>query len=56
MADVALFRLAELQQYHYKNKDKAMELYEKFIKTYPSSIYVVDARKRFRQLRGDIIN
>jgi hypothetical protein len=28
-------------------------LYEKLIVEYPGSLYVVEARKRFRSLRGD---
>jgi len=30
-------------------------LYQQLIKDYPSSIFVVDARKRFRILRGDVL-
>ncbi len=52
-ADDALFMLAELNEQQFNNKDKAMELYEKLLKDYPGSLYVVDARKRFRYLRGD---
>jgi tetratricopeptide (TPR) repeat protein len=56
MVDDAIFKMAELNQFQYKNKDKAMNLYEKLLKDFPASIYAVDARKRFRQLRGDLIN
>ena len=56
LADDALFRLAELNELQFKNKDKAMKLYEKIIIDYPGSLYVVEARKHFRKLRGDIIN
>ena len=56
MVDDALFNMAEICQYQYKNKDKAMALYGKLLKEFPSSIYAVDARKRFRLLRGDLIN
>lgn len=55
-ADDALFKMAELEQLHYGNKPKAMELYEKLITDFPGSLYVVEARKRFRALRGDILN
>ena len=34
----------------------AKEYYQKIIFNYPSSIYVVDARKKFRKLRGDEVN
>jgi len=55
-ADDALFKLADMNQYIFNNPAKAMELYEKLITEYPGSLYVVDARKRFRELRGDAIN
>ena len=56
LADDALFSLAELQEYHLNNKEKAMELYETLLQKYPGSLYAVDARKRFRALRGDALN
>jgi len=31
-------------------------MYQKIIFDYASSIYLVDARKKFRKLRGDDIN
>lgn len=54
-ADDALFKLAEMNQYIFNDHAKAMELYEKLITEYPGSLYVVEARKRFRELRGDAI-
>jgi len=54
-ADDALFKLAEMNQYIFKDNAKAMELYEKLITQFPGSLYVVEARKRFRDLRGDDI-
>ena len=35
---------------------RAKEYYQKIVFEYPSSIYLVDARKKFRMLRGDDIN
>ena len=35
------------------SKEKSMELYQKILEKYPASIHSADARKRFRQLRGD---
>jgi TolA-binding protein len=55
LADNALFMLAEIYQNRLKDKDKAMELYQKILEKYPASIYGADARKRYRQLRGDAI-
>lgn len=55
-ADDALFRLAEMNERIFNDSAKAMELYEKLIIDYPGSLYVIEARKRFRALRGDSIN
>ncbi|MBI1266007.1 MAG: tetratricopeptide repeat protein [Cryomorphaceae bacterium] len=55
LADDALFRLAEMNDEIYKNEDKAKELYQRLLVEYPGSLYVVEARKRFRALRGDEI-
>lgn len=56
LADDALFKLAELNEIQFKNTDKAKELYQQVLEKYPGSLYVVEARKRFRRLRGDTIN
>ena len=55
-ADDALFKLAEMNQYIFLDNVKAMELYEKLIIEFTDSLYVIEARKRFRELRGDAIN
>ncbi|MFM9984862.1 MAG: tetratricopeptide repeat protein [Flavobacteriales bacterium] len=55
-ADDALFKLAEMNQYIFLDNAKAMELYEKLIIEFTDSLYVIEARKRFRELRGDAIN
>ena len=56
LADDALFDRAELYERKLNDKVKAMELYQDLLTKYPGSVYCVDARKRFRTLRGDIIN
>jgi tetratricopeptide (TPR) repeat protein len=56
LADDALFKLADLNENQFKNTDKAKELYQQLLERYPGSLYVVEARKRFRKLRGDTIN
>lgn len=56
LADDALFQLAELYESYLNNKEKAMELYKDILLKYKGSIYVVEARKRFRELRGDELN
>lgn len=55
-ADDALFKLALLQEQVYIDKEKAMTLFEKLITDFPASLYVVEARKHFRALRGDELN
>lgn len=55
LGDDALFKLAELYEYHLMNIPEAMASYQKLLKEFPGSLYVVDARKRFRYLRGDLI-
>jgi tetratricopeptide (TPR) repeat protein len=55
-ADDALFKLAEMNHYLLNNTELAMKLYERLITELPGSLYVVEARKRYRELRGDAIN
>lgn len=52
-ADNALYALAQIYDYKLNNPDKAKELYEKLFMNYSGSIFAVDARKRYRILRGD---
>ena len=53
--DDALFKLAELYDFKIKDSGKAQKMYEDMLLLYPASIYAVECRKRFRQLRGDAI-
>ncbi len=55
LGDDALFKLANLNENQFKKVDKAKELYQQLLEKYPGSLYVVEARKRFRKLRGDLI-
>jgi TolA-binding protein len=54
LADDALFNLALLNENQFNNKEKAAELYKKIMFDYQSSIYVVDSRKRYRELRKEL--
>ncbi len=56
LGDNALYTLASLYADKLKKKEEAMQLFQDLIEKYPGSIYVAEARKRFRQLRGDTIN
>jgi tetratricopeptide (TPR) repeat protein len=53
LADNALFKRAELNDIQLNNKTVAMELYQEILTKFPGSLFTVDARKRFRALRGD---
>lgn len=53
LADDALFKLGDLYEYHIHDPNKAMDCYRKLMKDFPSSLYVNEARTRFRNLRGD---
>lgn len=55
-ADNAMFEMALLYEAPLNNKDKAKELYEKLFTDFSGSTLAVEARKRFRILRGDKIN
>ena len=54
--DDALFKMAEIYQYNLKDIEKAKATYQEVLTKYPSSVYTVEARKRFRKLRGDVVN
>jgi len=56
LADNATFLLAELYDDQLKNPEKAKQYYEQIIFNFPDSIYFVDARKKYRFLRGDELN
>ncbi len=56
LADDAYYWLAELYVNELGEPEKAKELYEKIIFNHADSIYFVDARKKYRALRGDAIN
>ncbi len=56
LADDALYFLAELYNNQLSEPEKAKDLYEQIIFKHEDSIYSVEARKKFRMLRGDAIN
>ena len=53
LGDDALFLRAQLNETLIGDKPKALACYQKLITSYTGSIYVAEARKRFRILRGD---
>lgn len=50
VADDALNLLAELSYERFNDKERAKTYYERIIIDYPSSLYVTNARKRYREL------
>ena len=56
LADDAIFKLAEIYQFDLKEPEKAKLCYEQIILNYKDSLYVNEARKRYRSLRGDTLN
>ncbi|NNC95887.1 MAG: tetratricopeptide repeat protein [Chitinophagales bacterium] len=55
LADDATFMLAEMHEKQFGDTEKAMELYKDIIINFKDSVLVVEARKRFRSLRGDFV-
>ncbi|MEO9572361.1 MAG: tetratricopeptide repeat protein [Polaribacter sp.] len=55
LIDDAYYELAELYKNNLNNLEKASEYYQKIIFDYSSSIYLVEARKKYRKIRGDNI-
>jgi tetratricopeptide (TPR) repeat protein len=53
LADNALYNLARAYQYDLHDNDKAMQYYLKIITDHGDSIFVIEARKQYRNLRGD---
>lgn len=56
LADNAMYQLAQLYETKLKKKEEALRYYQELMEKYPASIFVADARKRYRRLRGDTIN
>lgn len=52
-ADDAQFKLGELYEYYLSDKEKAKQIYQELLLNFSGSTYAVDARKRYRELRGD---
>ncbi|GAB2548014.1 hypothetical protein GCM10027085_43700 [Spirosoma aerophilum] len=56
LGDDAQFMLGKIYEDRLKDKQAAMEAYQKVLTQYPGSIHGAEARKRFRVLRGDTVN
>ncbi len=55
LRDKVQFKIAELYQNIFHNKEKAIQAYEQLLASYPQSLYINEARKRIRILRGDTL-
>lgn len=51
-ADDALFTIANIYENKLSNTEQAMKAYQQIIDEFSGSMYMVEARKRFRMLRG----
>ncbi len=56
LADDALYLLAQLYENELNRTAEAQELYQKIFIDHPDSFFVSEARKRYRELRGDVLN
>lgn len=52
-ADNALYNQAQLYEHQLNDPEKAKACYEKLFMEYTDSTFAIEARKRFRELRGD---
>lgn len=52
-ADDAQFKLGELYEYYLSDKEKAKQIYQDLLLNFSGSSYAVDARRHYRELRGD---
>lgn len=56
LADDSWFLRARIHEEYLKEPETAMEQYREFLNRFPGSVYVAEARKKFRILRGDFPN
>ncbi len=52
-ADDAVFMLGDIYETNLEDKEQAKPYYQKIITDYPGSLWINEARRRFRILRGD---
>ena len=53
LADSALMKRGEIRERYMNDQEGAMKCYQELFDQYPGSVFAVDARKRYRVLRGD---
>lgn len=56
LGDDALYAMGKIYEEYLHEEEQAMEIYKNFMIKYSGSVFVADARRRFRRLRGDNLN
>lgn len=56
LSDDAFFKKGIIFQEYLKKDEEAKVVFTEFLKNHPGSMYAAEARRRIRQLRGDLIN
>ncbi|WP_319499939.1 tetratricopeptide repeat protein [uncultured Draconibacterium sp.] len=51
LGDDALYLLAEINNYHLGQEEKAKELYKQMLTSYPGSVFTEESREKYRELR-----
>ncbi|WP_321368980.1 tetratricopeptide repeat protein [uncultured Draconibacterium sp.] len=51
LGDDALYMLAEINNYHLGQAEKAKELYKQMLTSYPGSVFTEESREKYRELR-----
>ncbi len=54
LADDAVFQLGDIYENHLFDSEQAAEFYKKILFEYKGSMHTIEARKRYRKLRGDV--
>ncbi|MFY0651557.1 MAG: tetratricopeptide repeat protein [Cyclobacteriaceae bacterium] len=55
LGDDAMFLTGKVYQENIKDENRAKEIYNDFLLKYPGSVFIAEARKRFRKMRGDLV-
>jgi tetratricopeptide (TPR) repeat protein len=55
LADDAVFLLGEIHEIHLNDPEKAAEFYKKILFDFRGSLFTEESRKRYRTLRGDVL-
>lgn len=56
ITDESIMNRAMIHETWFADKEGAMALYQDLLNKYPGSLYITEARKRYRSLRGDTVH